>query len=1187
MIKLREGRSNEMELRPMAEERFGKKIAPFFLTHFFGVFNDNAFRLVTVLAAIGAAGSYSSDTAFMSLITIIYVLPFIVFPPLTGYLSDRFRKRQIMVSAKIAELAIMALGAVCLYYIGRWGPLPLVGVLLLMASQSAFFSPAYYGALPEVFHERDISRANGWVGMGVYLAIITGSIAGVVLLGLFESKYFCGILFSVLSLFGLIAALRIRPKHAASRDSSWDWNVFKKYVEGIKLVAGNRPILVAVLGEAFFLAMGAALQMMLLVFPKHDLGVDLEEDLGVFLLVAAAGMGLGCWLAGKMSRGKVELGLVPFGSLLLVVFIILVPLFPGPRVTFDLLEKTHVIYPQCLALLFMLGVGGGLFVIPMRSYIQYRSDPKTRGLLLANANLISFAATLLAGFAMFFLTSGTDVSGPESAGLISTVQSYCLALPPKVMFMCMAASTLLVSITAFVILPEFTLRFIGVTLTHSFYRIKVRGAENIPERGPALLISNHVSFVDGFLVSACTSRKVKFLMHEDYYRFPLFYPLVKFLGFIEVPGGKRPKAMKYAIDATREALENGDVVCIFPEGRITKNGNINKFHEGFTRMIPEDADIPLIPVSIGRIWGSIFSYRYGKVRPRIPGNFPHPAALNIGAPMALDTTPFEARQRVSELAAEMEIEEPWPGEMPIHCRFAKLAKRHPFRKTCADADSGPISNFGLFLRALILSREIRRLNPEGKYLGVLLPNSTHAVCALLAVLMADRVPAPLNFSLSGNILDDTIKNAGIKSVLTSRIFLKRLGLDERDDMVFLEDIAGAVRHSGKFWWALAALFIPRRELMNLVSPESSDDLRSPAVLIFSSGSSGVPKGVLLSHHNINSNVNGFFGVIGGRTCDIVTGNLPLFHSFGLTVSFWLPMMKGVKVVYMKNPLDAKKLGKALEKYGMTILPATPTFMQSYIRRCTRQQFSSVRMTVAGAEKLQKKTAEMFHEKMGILPIEGFGCTECSPVIAVNVPFESLDIGNGSGPEESIGQPIPGVAVKIVDPDSGEDLPPGTEGLMLVKGANVMLGYLGEPEKTEAAVNDGWYDTGDIAEMSESGHIFITGRLSRFSKIGGEMVPHELVEKTINEIIGAEDPCAAVCGVPDGKKGERLVVMYTRADVDPGEIISKMREKDIPNLWIPGRDAFYRVEEIPQLASGKLDLKKLKDTAREKEYGNSP
>jgi acyl-[acyl-carrier-protein]-phospholipid O-acyltransferase/long-chain-fatty-acid--[acyl-carrier-protein] ligase len=382
-----------------------------------------------------------------------------------------------------------------------------------------------------------------------------------------------------------------------------------------------------------------------------------------------------------------------------------------------------------------------------------------------------------------------------------------------------------------------------------------------------------------------------------------------------------------------------------------------------------------------------------------------------------------------------------------------------------------------------------------------------------------------------------------------------------------------------FLWGFLAAILPHQELMNILAPKTHRNVFATAVLLFSSGSTGSPKGVMLSHHNINSNVYSFYRIMGwDKNTDSILGNLPLFHSFGMTTCFWVPLMTGTKVVYVTNPLDAAATGKAIQEHGIRILLATPTFLQMYMRKCTGEQFKSLRLVVVGAEKLRADIATKFKEMTGLIPLEGYGCTELSPVVSINISNSILSLGTEAGKHGSVGMPMPGICVKITDPDTGKELPPNKEGLLLVKGPTVMQGYLGDPEKTAEAIKDGWYNTGDIAKVDPDDRITITGRLSRFSKIAGEMVPHELVENEIQTLLDTDTRTVAVSGAPDESKGEKLIVFHTEINLTPEEIIGKLREKELPNLWIPKAENFRKIESFPLLGSGKLDLAALKKMA---------
>jgi len=1167
-----------MNPAPNDEARTWRRLWPLAGAQFLGVFNDHAFKIVAIFVAIGEVESYSRNAYFIGLVTAAYALPFLVFPGVAGFCADRFAKRNVVVLAKFAEIVIMLLGALCLSRAAGWGPWPLVTVMFLMALQSCPFSPAFNGNLPELFSEKQISRVNGIVGMLTFLAVICGMGGGIMLKAVSgRHPGTCGLVFSGIAALGFLVALSAVPGLPADRRRRWNWNWLSEYLAGWRHITASHALFRCILGDAWFVGAGTALQMLLLLYGKYNLAIPQEAGWGVLQLILAVGIGAGCFLAGRMSGRKVELGLVPYGAVGMTCFLLLAAWRPGAPV--DLTAPALRLYPWLMGELLLAGLSAGFFIIPIRAYLQEKSNPVVRGSIIAFCNVICFVAILAAGMLMLAFAAAKEVGGGVAA---TGFRAWLAGLDAPALIVALALGTFGVAVYTFLLLPEFAMRFAAVTLTNTLYKLRIKGAEYVPEHGPALLVANHVSFVDGFLISACCSRHIRFLMHQDYYRMPWFHPFVKWLGFIEVPAGASPGALRRMFEAAQAALREGHVVCVFPEGKLTRNGVMDEFRGGFARMLPEDLDVPVIPVRLGMVWGSIFSYYHGRVRPRIPMELPHPAAITFGPPVPRDITPFALRQVISRLAAETEMI-PRDEERPLHYQFAKFAMRHPFRRTVADADGHGVSNFALLVRAVILSREVRRLSdPERRFVGILLPNTTVTAAAFLGVQMADKVPAMLNFTVGPEGLEAAVRKANLDLILTSRRFLGKLGLPERPEMVFLEDLAKGISRRRRLWWTFLSIVLPHQELLNLLAPETHRDVFATAVLLFSSGATGSPKGVLLSHHNLNSDVYSFLQVIGWRReRDAIVGNLPVFHSFGLNVGLWIPLMTGTRVVYLPNPLDAGAVGQAIAAHHLTLLCAAPTFLQTYLRKCPPEQLQSLRLIVTGAEKLRPGLAERCREVTGLAVVEGYGCTECAPVVAINLARDMLSLGVESGPLGSVGMAMPGICVEIVDPATRQPLPPNTDGLMLVRGPNVMQGYLDDPEKTAAALRDGWYDTGDIARMDPDGRITITGRLSRFSKIGGEMVPHEGVEAALHEALGGEDRVCAVCGAPDPAKGERLLVFHTVLSVTPGELVARLRDYGkLPNLWIPRPENFREIPELPLLGSGKLDLKALQKMAED-------
>jgi acyl-[acyl-carrier-protein]-phospholipid O-acyltransferase/long-chain-fatty-acid--[acyl-carrier-protein] ligase len=491
----------------------------------------------------------------------------------------------------------------------------------------------------------------------------------------------------------------------------------------------------------------------------------------------------------------------------------------------------------------------------------------------------------------------------------------------------------------------------------------------------------------------------------------------------------------------------------------------------------------------------------------------------------------------------------------------------------------------LLTKAVALADLLRRETAGEEMVGVVLPACVPGAVVNAALPLAGKVPVNLNFTVGPDAFRSAIRQCGIRTVITSRAFRERVPLPaEPERVIEAEDLPGMIGRGAGLWAALKAHLLPRFVLRRLygMKGRSVDEV---ATVIFSSGSTGEPKGVMLTHSNVMSNIEGLAQVFGLGPGDRLCGVLPFFHSFGFTATLWYPLVKRVTAVYHPSPVEGPAIGALVREYGATVLLATPTFLRIYTRSVPPDDFGSLQFVVVGAEKLRQDLADSFRDKFGVRPVEGYGCTECSPVVAVNVPdFRARGLVQRGTRPGTIGQPLPGVAVRVVEPETREPLPVGEEGLLLVKGPNVMKGYLARPDLTGEVIRGGWYDTGDIARLDEDGFLTITDRLSRFAKIGGEMVPHMKVEEAISEALGPEpseagEPLFAVTSVPDERKGERLVVVHRELPVPPEQLWERLRDSDLPKLWLPARDAFVQVEKIPVLGSGKLDLKALRELAR--------
>jgi len=484
--------------------------------------------------------------------------------------------------------------------------------------------------------------------------------------------------------------------------------------------------------------------------------------------------------------------------------------------------------------------------------------------------------------------------------------------------------------------------------------------------------------------------------------------------------------------------------------------------------------------------------------------------------------------------------------------------------------------------ALVLARRLRKHWQGQEMVGILLPPSVPGALVNFAAMLLGNVPVNLNYTVSNETLASCAEQCNLKTVVTARVFLEKVKIQPPGETIFIEDVAKDAGFGERLAAVLAACFLPAGALGKFAGCERRATLDEIATIIFSSGSTGDPKGVILTHYNIASNVEQLNQVFMLHAADRIMGILPFFHSFGFTGTLCLPAATGIGVVFHPNPLDSRVIGALVQKYAVTMLLATPTFLNAYTRRCTPEDFGSLRFVMAGAEKLPDRISQAFEDQFGIRPHEGYGCTECSPAVTVNtIDFRAASFRQVGAKRGSIGHPLPGITVKIVDPDTLQPVGPNEPGLLLVRGPNIMQGYLNKPEKTADVLREGWYNTGDIARLDEDGFLRITDRLSRFSKIGGEMVPHIKVEDLLQELAGASEQTFVVTAVPDEKKGERLVVLHTLEEEPLEECLQKLGKSDLPALWRPRPDQFLRIEKLPYLGTGKLDLRKARELALEK------
>ena len=723
---------------------------------------------------------------------------------------------------------------------------------------------------------------------------------------------------------------------------------------------------------------------------------------------------------------------------------------------------------------------------------------------------------------------------------------------------------------------ERIIRFVGLGLARMIYRVTTFGRERLPQGG-FLLLPNHITWVDAIVLSLACPRPIRFIIDEGVYHNRVLNPFFHAIGCIPITTRKAKDAMRDAI----ARIQAGEIVCLFPEGELSRSGSLLRLRRGY-EIIARQAEAPVVPVYLDQLWGSIFSFQGGRFFTKWPRSIPYHVTVAFGQPLSADEADITTlREQLLKTGEFCYSQRPaFRGHVARAC--LRGLKRRPFQTALIDGMDGTKLARGKILGvAIALARHLRKTYPE-KRIGVVLPPGKGGLVANLAVLFAGKIPVNLNFTSLREAVASAEKQAGLQTIITARAMAKRLeDFPWTPNVIHLDEALPPMKKNILVWW-IGAVLLPRALLARILKLPRVGD-HAEAILLFTSGSSGQPKGVVLSHRNILSNVAQFAVALDAKKSDLLLASLPFFHSFGCTVTLFYPVIESVRVLTYPSPLETKKIAELVERYGVTVMLATPTFLRAYLRKAEPEQLRSLRFLVTGAEKLPLELAAAVEARFGKHVYEGYGLTETSPVVSVNLPeLKPTHPGQNVQPSNrpgSTGKMLAGIAAEIRDPETDAKLSLHETGMLWLRGPNIFEGYLDAPEQNAAVLKDGWFKTGDIGRFDEDGFLFIEGRLSRFSKIGGEMVPHETIEQKIMVALNIEqgDRFVAIMGVPDSAKGEALVLLSS-IEIDLPQLRSALANSGVPNLWIPR--TIRRVDAIPLLASGKLDLAGCKKMAEQ-------
>lgn len=1111
--------------------------------------------------------SYDGSTQIIlsAIVNGLILLPFILMFTPAGYLSDKYPKNQVMkVSAWVAVVLTLV---ITLCYYQSWFYLAFA-MTFMLALQSALYSPSKYGYIKELVGKDRLAQANGFVQAATTVAILSGiflfsilfeqRLAGQIYKTPNDIFHFIaplGWVLVMLAVVELLMAYRLPEKMSRDDSMVFEWPAYRKgelLRKNLRLVTNQRTIWLSIIGLSIFWAIAQVVIAAFPAFAKDSMGLENTVVIQGMLAVTGIGIMLGSISAGRISQRYIETGMLPISAIGVALCLFIMPRLDS--------VSSHVIN------FLVLGACGGFFIVPLNALIQFQAGEHQAGKVLAGNNLIQNVIMI----SFLALTVVFSYFGLSSVGLM----------------MILTLAAIFGAVYTVYQLPQSLTRFVIGTMFTRRYRIKVQGFDYFPENGGVLLLGNHISWIDWAIVQIASPRPIRFVMLKSIYERWYLQWFLKFFGAIPVAPGDSKQAL---IDIEK-LLNNGEVVCMFPEGAISRSGQLGEFYRGFERAAA-NTDAQLVPFYLQGLWGSRFSRSSEKLKWQSSSGIKRDLIVAFGRPLPTHSTAEVVKQKVFELSI-VSWEEYSNSMEPLPYAWINAVKRAGNEMSMADSSGETLSNQQALVRAALLSKQFKHL-AHGTNLGLLLPASSAAAVSNMAALMAAKTVVNLNYTASHQALSAAIGKAELSTVISSRAFIKTLekkgaavaAILNNCEVIYLEDIAAKLSRVKGILISLWVKILPTFLLKHLLCKRQDIDDR--AAILFSSGSEGEPKGVCLSHRNIMSNLTQVANVLNTEEQDVVMAILPTFHAFGLTATTFMPLIEGIPMVCHPDPTDTLNIAKTIAKYKASILCATPTFLRLFSRnpKVHPLMLESLRITVAGAEKLSPEVAAKFSEQFHKELIEGYGATETSPVVAVNLPdrldtsYWKVQVGNKPG---SVGLPLPGTSFRIVDPDTYEAVAVEDEGLILVAGPQVMLGYLDEPQKTAAAFVelDGhkWYITGDKGRIDVDGFLYITDRFSRFAKLAGEMVSLAAVEKAVSEQLADPEVEVLAVTIPNDKKGEQIVLL-SDAPIDSQNLKQKLLAAGLSPLLIPSE--YYTVAAIPKLGSGKTDYAEAKKLALSK------
>ena len=1102
-----------------------KRFLPLMLTQFLGALNDNLFKnalLLTVTLTMASKAAVLSN-----IIAALFILPFFLFSATAGEIADKYDKSVIARILKLTELLLMC--AALLVY--QWQSITaLIILLFLMGTQSTFFGPVKYSLLPQHLHTDELALGNAYIEATTYLAILLGLILGT-LLGLHVVLY----VLIFFSLLGLLASVFIPKAPSYQPQTHIHKNILTSLSKNFRIISQNRIVFRCILGATWFWMVGAFVVVQIYPLSGNVLNVS-NTVITFFLMLFSVGVAVGSVFCGHLMKGLIHATYTPISALMMGVCFYLLYLFTNNYPTPDApVNLAHFFGTQhsigiCLSL-FVLAFFGGLYIVPLNTLMQ-RLAPKTclASIIGGNNILNALGMTLISVLAVVLLSCGVSISE---------------------LFLCVAVLSLFVSLYISALLPHAFWRSLLRAVFEVCFKVDIKGANNMLKAGKKVLfVANHTSLLDGLLLAAFTEGDITFAVNTTWAQKPIMKFFAHFVDFAPL-NPSNPMSMRTII----AQIKDGKRVMIFPEGRITTTGGLMKIYEG-AGMIALKTGARIVPVRITGATQSKFSYLKNKIKtrrfPKIELAFLKPKRLTTPQNLSRREQRHNVCLQLYDLMTDAFYQTAQKDEH-IFISLLKASREHGLKhKIAEDIQRKPISYKVLLQKSYGLGVAFEKAFQNQKYIGLLLPNSLANLVCFYALQSIDKVPVMLNFSHGLNQFDACLKTLKLQHVVTSRTFIEKARLEHLQNalhengvnITYLEDFAKSIPFAVKF----AGL----KKYICRTKPENNAS--DTAVVLFTSGSEGLPKAVLLTHKNLQANRFQLLSLIAANSSDILFNALPMFHSFGLTVGTVISTLSGVKTFFYPSPLHYRIIPELIYDTNATIVCGTDTFFYGYARMGNPYDFFAIKYAIVGGEKLKTRTADLFMKKFGVRILEGYGTTETSPVISLNTPMHLK--------EGTVGRLLPAVDYRLTSV-------PGVENgkLLAVKADNVMQGYMtsDKPLVLQTPPN-GWYETGDVVDMDQNGFITILGRQKRFAKIAGEMVSLSAVEEVLEKLY--PNAKQGVIALADEKKGEKLVLITNEENADLSTIRAFFKQQNFNELWCP-KQVIY-IKNPPLLGSGKFD-----------------